>query len=171
MDVGAGNPLGPTVEGSELNIASQAQGDILYYNGTSWVRLAAGTANQILVTNGAAANPSWETAQAYSAVGTYTGDGGTSHGITGLGFQPKYVFVSRQGIAATGNRILHQKFSSDGADNCYTHNGATHNNIDGIGAGQEGVVSIDADGFTVSDGGGDNDPNANGLIYVYFAVG
>jgi hypothetical protein len=49
------------VDGTVINIASQAQGDILYYNGTSWVRLAAGTANQFLQTKGAAANPVWAT--------------------------------------------------------------------------------------------------------------
>lgn len=40
-------------------VASPAQGDVLYYNGTDWVRLAAGTAGQLLQTNGASANPSW----------------------------------------------------------------------------------------------------------------
>lgn len=38
-----------------------AQGDIIYFNGTTWVRLGAGTAGQILQTGGAAANPSWST--------------------------------------------------------------------------------------------------------------
>src|ERR1041385_3880934 len=41
--------------------ASPAQGDILYYNGSDWVRLAAGTSGKVLQTNGAAANPSWVT--------------------------------------------------------------------------------------------------------------
>jgi hypothetical protein len=44
----------------DLTIAGQAQGDLLYFNGTNWVRLPAGVAGQILTTNGAAANPSWE---------------------------------------------------------------------------------------------------------------
>lgn len=43
----------------DLTIGSQAQGDILYFNGTNWVRLAAGTDGQYLETNGAAANPAW----------------------------------------------------------------------------------------------------------------
>jgi hypothetical protein len=37
-----------------------SQGDIFYYNGTNAVRLAAGTAGQMLKTGGAGANPSWE---------------------------------------------------------------------------------------------------------------
>lgn len=38
---------------------SSAQGDILYHNGTSWTRLAAGTSGYYLKTNGAAADPAW----------------------------------------------------------------------------------------------------------------
>jgi hypothetical protein len=41
------------------SIAGLAQGDVLYYNGTSWVRLGAGTSGQYLKTNGTGANPSW----------------------------------------------------------------------------------------------------------------
>lgn len=40
-------------------LASVAQGDILYRNATEWVRLAAGTAGQVLQTQGAGANPQW----------------------------------------------------------------------------------------------------------------
>lgn len=40
---------------------SPAQGDVIYYNGTSWVKLAAGTSGQFLKTNGAGANPAWAT--------------------------------------------------------------------------------------------------------------
>ncbi len=36
-----------------------SQGDIFYYNGTNFVRLAAGTAGYVLATGGAGANPSW----------------------------------------------------------------------------------------------------------------
>jgi len=44
-----------------LNIASTAQGDIYYNNGSAIARLAPGTANQALLTGGAGANPSWGT--------------------------------------------------------------------------------------------------------------
>ncbi len=45
-------------------IPSSAQGDILYFNGTTWVRLGAGTAGQVLQTQGAGENPQWATASA-----------------------------------------------------------------------------------------------------------
>jgi hypothetical protein len=61
-DTPAGTPLVSTQSWGYpggLTIASQAQGDVLYFNGTSWVRLAPGTANYFLQTKGAAANPVW----------------------------------------------------------------------------------------------------------------
>lgn len=42
-------------------IGSAAQGDILYRSSSGWARLAAGTAGQILQTNGSGANPAWVT--------------------------------------------------------------------------------------------------------------
>ena len=45
--------------GQFIDLASAAQGDVLYYNGTSYVRLGAGTSGQVLTSGGAGANPSW----------------------------------------------------------------------------------------------------------------
>jgi hypothetical protein len=50
---------GNAVDGSNIAMGSDAQGDILYYNGTDYARLAAGTAGSVLQTGGAGANPSW----------------------------------------------------------------------------------------------------------------
>jgi len=44
------------------NISSPSQGDFIYYNGTTWVRLGAGTSGQILQTQGGSANPQWANA-------------------------------------------------------------------------------------------------------------
>jgi hypothetical protein len=48
------------IDGSKINLTSNANGDLMYYNGTDWVRVATGTAGQVLQTNGAAA-PTWVT--------------------------------------------------------------------------------------------------------------
>ena len=48
--------------GQFIDLASAAQGDVLYYNGTSYVRLAPGTSGQQLQTQGAGANPIWAAA-------------------------------------------------------------------------------------------------------------
>lgn len=44
---------------NRLIAGTQAQGDILYFNGTIWTRLAPGTAGQCLKSGGAGANPTW----------------------------------------------------------------------------------------------------------------
>jgi len=44
-----------------INISGTVQGDIYYNNGSAIARLAPGTANQVLKTGGASANPSWGT--------------------------------------------------------------------------------------------------------------
>lgn len=68
-----------SVDGTDIALGSDAQGDIMFYNGTDWARLAAGTSGNILQTNGAGANPTWVTPGAgsgdmiLSAVQTVTG--------------------------------------------------------------------------------------------------
>jgi hypothetical protein len=44
---------------SDFPAITEAQGEILYHNGTNWVPLAVGTSGKFLQTAGAAANPVW----------------------------------------------------------------------------------------------------------------
>ena len=48
------------VTGAMIALGSDAQGDIMYYNGSDWVRLGVGTAGQVLHTQGAGQNPTWD---------------------------------------------------------------------------------------------------------------
>jgi hypothetical protein len=48
-----------SVTGAKIALSSQAAGDIMYYNGTAWVRLAKGTASQLLAMNSGATAPEW----------------------------------------------------------------------------------------------------------------
>lgn len=59
---------------TDLTIASEAHGDILYRNAANWVRLGAGTAGQVLQTGGAGANPSYRASASQSvlAAGTHS---------------------------------------------------------------------------------------------------
>lgn len=50
------------VTGAMIALGSDAQGDIMFYNGSDWVRLGAGTSGQFLQTQGVGANPIWATA-------------------------------------------------------------------------------------------------------------
>lgn len=54
-------------------ISSPSQGDILYYNGSAWAKLAAGTSGYYLKTLGAGNNPAW------AAAGSVTGSGTDNH--------------------------------------------------------------------------------------------
>lgn len=68
---------------ANASISGNVQGDILYYTGSAWARLAAGTANQLLKTGGAGANPSWATAGIMVKY-TYTQSGSVATGNTAL---------------------------------------------------------------------------------------
>ncbi len=51
--------------------ASPAQGDLVYYNGTSWVNLAPGTSGDVLTTYGSGANPAWSAGGGSSGTGLW----------------------------------------------------------------------------------------------------
>ena len=52
------------VDGTHIALGSDAAGDIMYYNGTNYIRLAKGTAAQILTVNSGATAPEWITSSA-----------------------------------------------------------------------------------------------------------
>jgi hypothetical protein len=68
------------VTGAKIAMGSDVQGDVLYYNGTDYVRLGPGTSGQFLQTTGASADPAWATVsssgfnsvQIFTASGTWT---------------------------------------------------------------------------------------------------
>lgn len=75
-----------SVNGAKIALGSDAQGDVMYYNGTDWARLAAGTNGQYLQTQGAGANPLWSSISSggMTLLGTITTTSGTSFSLTGL---------------------------------------------------------------------------------------
>lgn len=54
------------VTGAKIAMGSDAAGDVLYYNGTDYVRLGVGTAGQVLMTNSGATAPEWGVASSFS---------------------------------------------------------------------------------------------------------
>lgn len=99
------------------------------------------------------------------ATGQYTGDGTRSQAITGVGFQPKYIFIHER-LTEMGNANPAYATDQDPAGLAGT-----------IGAGfmawgyPDWIDSIDPDGFTVDDGGTDRDPNMLDQVYVYVCLG
>ena len=64
-DVGGtsvGGDLTGTVSNASIALGSDAAGDIMYHNGTKYIRLAKGTAAQVLAINSGATAPEWTTA-------------------------------------------------------------------------------------------------------------
>ena len=51
-----------SITGAKIALGSDTQGDIMYYNGTDYVRLAKGTAAQVLKVNAGATAPEWGSA-------------------------------------------------------------------------------------------------------------
>lgn len=92
--------------------------------------------------------------------GTYTGDGGATKAITGLGFQPKAVIIYTQATGVTS--LLAFKTNQDGT--------GAYNLTNGFAV--DHIVSLDANGFTVGDGTAtSNQYNVNARVYTYIAFG
>ena len=87
-----------------LNIASTAQGDIYYNNGSAIARLGAGTSGQFLKTLGTGANPVWANNTA-GLISTGFNESTTSHNIS----SSSYLLVngSNFDVAMTSGQKLH----------------------------------------------------------------
>jgi hypothetical protein len=88
---GTGDPEALTVSQVLDFVGSAADGDILYRTGGAWVRLAKGTAGQVLQTNSGATAPEWTSnvgvsgyvlSSGATGVGYMTGAGGTVTQLT-----------------------------------------------------------------------------------------
>ena len=65
VEAGVANEIHPVVliQKGPGFFPAGVQGNVLYYNGTNWLVLAPGTANQLFKTGGAGANPAWANAR------------------------------------------------------------------------------------------------------------
>jgi hypothetical protein len=100
------------------------------------------------------------TAGGQIATGTYTGDGGATKAITGLGFQPSHIHIYTKAGTAFGWKNTGDTTGSMS----YTNSGLTLRYAD------DHIISRDSDGFTVGDGTGTtNIFNVNATVYSYTA--
>jgi len=96
--------------------------------------------------------------------GVYTGDGTESQAITGVGFKPKYLKIVGDVTTGEGRSVV--SIDQNWGDNTFGHNTDTHYSSVG-----DKIPSLDADGFTVDDGGYDGVPNTNSMTFYYYALG
>ena len=104
--------------------------------------------------------------------GTYTGDGTTSQGITGVGFSPTYLKIWRRDTVDNNTISIFETIPEIMDDNAaggaaqHTATASTSHRFR-----TDRIISLDADGFTVDDAGSNGDPNASGVVYNYMAIG
>lgn len=103
--------------------------------------------------------------------GTYTGDGATSLAITGVGFAPKFVMVSKRQTSFANLGAQEFMISTDQI----VDDGASGGGFS-FGGGQtafyeNAIIALGADGFTVDDAGTDLSPNKASVVYNYLCLG
>lgn len=98
-----------------LTNSSLAQGDVIYYDGTNFVRLAPGTSGQFLKTNGAAANPAWATVSQPVTPVIAGAISGLANLDIALGSADMYEIDLINFAPATDNTSLLMQFSQSGS--------------------------------------------------------
>lgn len=142
------------------------------------VSIAPSSGDEILVynTNLATYINSVVTGGLQIVTGSYTGDGGTSQAITGLGITPKLVHITRR-IADVSSpaRIMSQDgdwvwtqpeiLDDDASGGSILLNGSQWEFDD------DHIIALGSGSFTVDDNGADEHPNASGVVYNYWCIG
>ena len=95
---------------------------------------------------------------------TYQGDGSTSLAITGVGFHPLYVRIWNDVNATVSMPVNERVAEMNTTMSWLTLDGDT-DIVDNA------IISLDADGFTVDDAGGDAHPNKSGVDYIALCLG
>jgi len=109
--------VGPSVQGNEIILVNQVQGNVMYYNGTKWVVLANGTAGQLLTTQGADANPTWSAGAGKLILieaGAFTGNQTESVSFTAVANNVYFVFTGHVTGAATATLQMQINTNTDG---------------------------------------------------------
>lgn len=104
------------VTGAKIAMGSDAQGDILYFNGTNYARLPAGTAGQYLKTNGAGANPAWSAVAALTQLSavTLSAFGADTQGITGIAAASNVVYFTLRGVTPNSDTAPEIRLGTSG---------------------------------------------------------
>lgn len=148
--VGTAEIADNSVTGAKIALGSDAAGDVMYYDGTNWVRLAAGTSGNFLKTNGAGAAPSWAAASGSSdsmtLLGSITTTSGTSQSLSSLNLTTyKKLYLVWNQVSATSAAS-------------FTLGGVTATKANGTAAGTlKGMLELDllmGYFYSVTTGGG-----------------
>jgi hypothetical protein len=141
------------ISGDKIAMGSDAQGDILYYDGADYTRLPAGTSGQMLQTQGAGANPQWADA----------GGGITDNGSVSVNSGSSVSLAT--GISgATRITIIFDSVSLNGSNDMYIQlgdsGGLETTGYTGVGTSMTGAGvsnTTTSAGFLIDMGGGASD--------------
>ena len=112
------------IPGRTIQLDNQANSDVMYFDGTDWVRLAKGEAGQVLTVNETATAPQW---------GNYFSYGGTEFGYCVMGIhsgptdEPE---VDKFSFTSDGNAVHHCDAFSRGSHMSCTRS-TTHGYVNG----------------------------------------
>ena len=125
------------IDGTKIALGSDAQGDIMYYDGTNWVRLGFGTSGHFLKTQGTGANPVWAAAgptaplrlaDGSDAAPTYSFSGATDMGITRSSTELRFMSGGTDRLVIDSNSVKVREPSPAGGGDGFTFR--THNTQD-----------------------------------------
>ena len=139
-------------------MGSDAAGDVLYFNGTDYARLAKGSADEVLTMNTGATAPEWAAATTGDITGVTAGTGlsggGTSGSVT-LNVEASQTQITAVGTIATGVWNGTDVAVADGGTGSGTASGARTNLGVAIGSDVQAYDAQLADvaGLAVTDGG------------------
>lgn len=104
------------------------------------------------------------------ATGSYTGDGGVTKAITGVGFQPRRVEIVQKRTSGSGT-VAHV-YTTDAIIDDNVSGAAILIDLNGTSTMETArIKTLDSDGFTVGDAGADAHPNSSGIDYNWTAWG
>ena len=91
-----------TIPGRAIELGSDTEGDLAYYDGSKWTRLAKGTAGQLLATNSGATAPEWAAAPTTGSVVqtksvVYSTEGTSTAIYTAPGLRSSTAFPNTEG--------------------------------------------------------------------------
>ena len=140
------------VNGAKIAMGSDAQGDVLYHNGTNYARLGAGTSGYFLMTQGSGANPTYATPHTLGTEAATTS--GTAVGFTSIPSGVNKITLMFDSVSTGGTSPLMVQIGDSGGYETSGYAGCT-------GGGGTGVTTVAHNtGFQLH-------PWANVASYVY----